>query len=404
MAHHNQVVDTNEQYQANPKVKTTSFIFIGIGLILFAVGAFLSHNSTRILANLLHNSLFFTLITLISVFFISFNYLANAGWSVAIKRIPEAISQVFPIFGVITLCLVLFILWTGRSDIFHWLDKDAVAHDELLKGKSGYLNVPFMSIRFICYFIVWILAAITLRKYSKLEDNMPAGSLKYFKKSRIVGTAFLVFFAVTISTSSWDWLMSIDPHWYSTMYGWYVFASAFVSGMSLIMLVVQYLRAHGYLKNVTDEHVHDIGKFMFAFSIFWTYLWYSQFMLIWYSNNPEETIYFRDRFDHYKVLFFLNLILNFVTPLLILMTRANKRNSGILIFMAIVILCGHWIDFYQMIMPGVIGASWKLGLMEIGLPLVFIGIIINRVFVHLGEVSLFPKNHPYVQESIIHHT
>jgi Ni/Fe-hydrogenase subunit HybB-like protein len=253
------------------------------------------------------------------------------------------------------------------------------------------------------YVIVWSLAAITFRKYSLNEEKMPAGSLKYWRKSTFFSGFFLVFFAVTISTSSWDWLMSIDTKWYSTMYGWYVFVSALVSGISLIMLVIQYLRSQGQLKNITDEHVHDLGKFMFAFSILWTYLWYSQYMLIWYSNNPEETIYFRARMDHYKVLFFINLILNFVSPLLILMTAGNKRKAKIVVFIAAVIILGHWIDFYQMIMPGTIGANWTIGLMEIGLPIFFIGLIINRTFTELEKAPLVPKNHPYLKESMNHH-
>jgi hypothetical protein len=404
MGNHHPVVDLTERYQVTSKVNTASYVLIGLGIALFAAGAFMSGNATRITANLLHNGIFFSLITLVSIFFISFNYMANAGWSVVIKRIPEAISQVFPIFGAILVCIMLYILFAGRDDIFHWLNKEHVAHDELLKGKSSYLNVPFMTFRIITYFTVWTILGMTLYKYSVKEDSMPAGSLKYFKKSRWMAGVFLVFFAVTISTSSWDWLMSIDPHWYSTMYGWYVFASAFVSGMSLTMLIIQYLRSQGHLKNVSDEHVHDLGKFMFAFSVFWTYLWYSQYMLIWYSNNPEETIYFRDRIDHYKVLFVLNLILNFVTPLLVLMTRGNKRNSKIVIFMASVILLGHWIDFYQMIMPGTLGASWSIGPMEIGLPLIFLGILINRVFAQIAKLPLVPQNHPYLNESLGHHT
>jgi hypothetical protein len=332
--------------------------------------------------------------------------MANAGWSVLVKRIPEAISQLVPILAGILLVVISYIVFAKRSDIFMWLDIPAIKNTEareLLMEKTGFLNIPFYMGRILMYVIVWSLAAITFRKYSLNEEKMPAGSLKYWRKSTFFAGFFLVFFAVTISTSSWDWLMSIDTKWYSTMYGWYVFVSALVSGMSLIMLVIQYLRSQGQLKNISDEHVHDLGKFMFAFSILWTYLWYSQYMLIWYSNNPEETIYFRERMDHYKVLFFINLILNFVSPLLILMTAGNKRKAKIVVFIAAVIILGHWIDFYQMIMPGTIGANWTIGLMEIGLPIFFIGLIINRTFTELEKAPLVPKNHPYLKESMNHH-
>ncbi len=407
MGHHHQEFDLNEKYTFSPKLKQLSLILIVVGLVAFAAGAFMSKdNSTRIIADLLQNTVFFTLICLISVFFIAFNYMANAGWSVLIKRIPEAISQMVPIMASILGVLMLYIVFAKRSDIFMWLDISVIKNAEtreLLEAKSGFLNVPFFLVRIAAYVLVWSLCAVTLRKYSLEEEKMPAGSLKYWRKSTYLGGFFLVFFAVTISTSTWDWLMSIDTKWYSTMYGWYVFVSALVSGISMIMLVIQYLRSQGHLKNITDEHVHDLGKFMFAFSIFWTYLWYSQYMLIWYSNNPEETIYFRQRMDHYKVLFFINLILNFVSPLLILMTRGNKRKAKVVVFVAAVIILGHWIDFYQMVMPGTIGNNWTIGLMEIGLPLFYIGLIINRTFTQLEKAPLVPKNHPYLNESLNHH-
>jgi len=407
MGHPNKEFDLNEKYSFSPKLKQLSFILMIIGLVGFAAGAFMSlNNTTRIIADLLHNTIFFTLICLISVFFLAINYMANAGWSVLVKRIPEAISQLVPILAGILLVVISYIVFAKRSDIFMWLDIPAIKNTEareLLMEKTGFLNIPFYMGRILMYVIVWSLAAITFRKYSLNEEKMPAGSLKYWRKSTFFSGFFLVFFAVTISTSSWDWLMSIDTKWYSTMYGWYVFVSALVSGISLIMLVIQYLRSQGQLKNITDEHVHDLGKFMFAFSILWTYLWYSQYMLIWYSNNPEETIYFRARMDHYKVLFFINLILNFVSPLLILMTAGNKRKAKIVVFIAAVIILGHWIDFYQMIMPGTIGANWTIGLMEIGLPIFFIGLIINRTFTELEKAPLVPKNHPYLKESMNHH-
>jgi hypothetical protein len=407
MGHHHKEVDLNDNYTFSPGLKKLSLGLMVGGLLAFIAGAAISGNGTRILADLLHNTIFFTLICLISVFFLSFNYMANAGWSVLVKRVPEAISQTLPYMAGMLALLMLYIVLGKRNDIFVWLNLDAIKNEEvreLLESKSGYLNVPFFIARILIYTGVWSFCAITLRKYSLIEDQQSAGTLKYWKKSTWLSGFFLVFFAVTISTSSWDWLMSIDTKWYSTMFGWYTFVSALVSGISLIMLVIQYLRSQGNLKNVTDEHVHDIGKFMFAFSILWTYLWYSQYMLISYSNNPEETVYFRQRMDHYEVLFFANLIINFVSPLLILMTRGAKRNAKTVIFIGALIIFGHWVDFYQMVMPGTIGNNWNIGLMEIGLPIFFIGLIINRTFTNLEKAPLIPKNHPYLPESIQHFT
>ncbi len=204
--------------------------------------------------------------------------------------------------------------------------------------------------------------------------------------------------------------MSIDAHWYSTMYSWYTFASTFVSGMSLIAIFVVWLKNRGQLEYVTEEHLHDIGKFMFAFSIFWTYLWFSQYMLIWYSNQPEETKYFVERIGTaeksgpYHGIFFLNLVLNFLCPLLILMKRGAKRKWTLVTLMGILIIFGHWIDLYQMIMPGTLHENAQMNLFEFGVPCIFIGIIMWGVGRYLTANSLVPKNHPFLKESMIHHT
>ena len=217
---------------------------------------------------------------------------------------------------------------------------------------------------------------------------------------------FIVLFGLTVgSTMPWLWLMSIDAHWFSTMYSWYTFASTFVSGIALITIFVIYFKNHGELEFVTQEHLQDLGKFMFAFSIFWTYLWFSQYMLIWYANIPEETIYFKIRSQGpYKGLFFLNLVLNFVCPLLILMKKATKRNYTIVTFMCVLIIFGHWIDFYQMVMPGTVKNHPHLSWYEFGIPLGFVGIIMWGVGRFASRIPMTPMNHPFMKESIIHHT
>jgi hypothetical protein len=220
-----------------------------------------------------------------------------------------------------------------------------------------------------------------------------------------------------MSTLPWLWLMSIDAHWYSTMYSWYTFASSWVAGLSLMMLFVVYLKNHGYLEFVNEEHIHDIGKFMFAFSIFWTYLWFSQFMLIWYSNQPEETEYFIDRVGFggkgdgpFRAMFLLNLIINFLAPLLILMRRGSKRNYTVVTLMSVIIIFGHWLDFYQMVTPGPLKALGKDSnpashfIYSLGISAGFLGLVIYLTAKHLTKAPLLPKNHPLVKESIIHHT
>jgi Ni/Fe-hydrogenase subunit HybB-like protein len=235
---------------------------------------------------------------------------------------------------------------------------------------------------------------------------------KYIWKNTVWAAIYLVVFALTVmSTIPWLWLMSIDAHWYSTMYSWYTFASTFVAGMSLICLYFVYLKNNDYLELANEEHLHDIGKFMFAFSIFWTYLWYSQFMLIWYANIPEETIYFKPRAQGpYSGVFWMMFIINFIAPLLILMKRGSKRNYGTITFMAVLILFGHWLDFFQMVFPSPMAdhetgvTHVPLMLYDLAIALGFVGLIMYVTARSLAKYPLLARNHPFVKESVIHHT
>ncbi len=213
-----------------------------------------------------------------------------------------------------------------------------------------------------------------------------------------------------MSTVPWLWLMSIDAHWFSTMYSWYTFASTFVAGMALIALFVVYLKNQGYLEYTNEEHLHDLGKFMFAFSVFWTYLWFSQYMLIWYANIPEETVYFKSRVANdtkvgaYSGIFWFQFLINFLAPLLILMRRGSKRNYTTITIMAIVIIFGHWLDFYQMIFASVLKDHVELGWFDFGVAAGFVGLILFSTARVLSKYPLIAKNHPFIKESIIHHT
>jgi Ni/Fe-hydrogenase subunit HybB-like protein len=198
---------------------------------------------------------------------------------------------------------------------------------------------------------------------------------------------------------SWDWIMSVDPHWYSTLFGWYVFASFFVSGITVIAMTTLYLKSKGYLEQVNTSHIHDLAKFMFGISIFWTYLWFSQFMLIWYSNIPEEVTYFVTRIEHYKLPFFGMLALNFIFPLLILINTDFKRLTWVVVMAGTVILFGHYIDFFNMIMPATVGDQWFIGIPEIGALLFFLGLFIFVVFTTLTKAPLVAKGNPYIEES-----
>jgi len=419
----------DEQFEFTGESKRRLLIGVGVGVALVAIGSYLlasgvgehthevagagdaageGHHykwTTRLWANVWLNAIYFTGASVIGMFFMSYNYLAQAGWTAAFKRIPEALPAYLPYMLVAVLATFFF----AGHDLFHWTnpglyDTASPDYDPVIAGKSGFLNTPFYLIRVVLYFVLWYVLWRVLRGFSLQEDLY--GGTSYYEKSIKYGTAFLVVFAVTSSTSAWDFVMSIDAHWFSTMFGWYTLASWHVTGLAVITLTVVTLKERGYLQIVNDSHLQDLGKFMFAFSIFWTYVWFSQFMLIYYANIPEETIYYRERFSGYggiyKAPFFINILLNFVFPFLVLMTRESKRTYVILKLAAWGIIVGHYFDFYVNIMPGTVGEHGGFGPIEFGMILIFACGFMWSIASQLEKANLIPKNHPMLEESLHH--
>lgn len=361
-------------------------------------------------SNLLVNSFWALALGLGALFFMAVQYAAQVGWSVVILRILEAMTSFIWVPGLVIL-IVILTGWfhIGGNHVYHWMADGIMdpanvdMYDPIIAGKQAYLNGPFFTLRALIYLGGWIGAAMMFRKMSLNSDQPGVDYHQNWVKMRNLGAGFLVFFAVTSSTSAWDWIMSIDTHWFSTLFGWYVFATMFVSALTALMMIILYLKGKGYLAEVNKSHIQDVAKFMFAFSIFWTYLWFSQFMLIWYSNIPEEVTYYMARFGEYKGLFFTMLVMNFVFPILVLMSRDSKRNHGFIFTAGIVILFGHWLDIFIMIMPGTVGSQWSVGLVQIGTMLGFVGLFILTVFRTLSKAPLMPKNHPMYVESTHFH-
>jgi hypothetical protein len=409
-------MSNRENFIVPKRYNTIAIALMILGII--AIGALYAthgaksdpHEKARFWASLLQNSVYFLLVVNASMFFICATTLAWGGWQMAFRRVPEAISACVPVVGVIALVILLAIALGGNDAIYHWVDTHHVEGDHVLNHKKGFLNKGFFAGATILTIILWSLLGWKMRQLSRSLDNNPIptveGRKKYIWNNTVWAAAFIVVFALTVMSSiPWLWLMSIDAHWYSTMYSWYTFASTFVAGMALIALFVVFLKNNGYLEYANNEHLHDIGKFMFAFSIFWTYLWFSQFMLIWYANIPEETVYFKPRAEGiYSGIFWLMFIINFLAPLLILMTRGAKRNYGTITFMALLIIFGHWLDFYQMVFPAVSPDHVPMILYDFGVALGFVGLIMFVVGRSLSKYPLLAKNHPFVKESVIHHT
>ncbi len=275
-------------------------------------------------------------------------------------------------------------------------------YDRLIDGKSAYLNKPFWTIRSLAYLILWVWVAIVLRRYSLREDL--DGTQAWYQKTRTWAAVFLIIWAVTSSTMTWDWVMSLDPHWYSTLFGWYNFISLFIASICTTILILIYLKRQGHMPQLNENHLHDLGKYAFGFSVFWTYLWFSQFMLYWYGNIPEETRWWLDRArTDYRGLFYANLLLNFLFPFLTLMRRDAKRNMTVLTIVAAGLILTHWLDFYMMITPATLGDDWGFGLLEIGMFVAFAGGFLFVVFRELTKAALIPEKHPMYRESLDHH-
>jgi hypothetical protein len=379
-------------FKFGKKLKTYLGIAAGVGLLALLIAVFVQQlPSERIWANLWMNALMFLFLGLGALFFWTVNTLGESTWQINIQRIMESMALTIPF------AIILFIVaFPGLKDLFEWTHTEHL--DKILLKKVAYLNLPFWLIRFVIYFGMWSFFAVYLRKMSVKNDFEPHE--KYLGRLRATSGWFMVFFAISSSMAAWDWLMSIDAHWFSTLYGWYIFSGMFVSAVAVIILITIAFRHFGILPNVNGEHLHDLGKFLFGFSIFWAYLWISQYLLIWYSNIPEETVYYVDRVNNFGTIFYVNVIANFLFPFLALMTRGAKRQPLYLAIVAVIVLMGHYLDLYLAIMPGAVGhETASIGLLEIGLPFFYLAAFLALFFFFFEKAKPVPENHPYFIES-----
>ncbi len=412
------------------RARSISMALIVLGALATLIGIFSdpSPHHQRSWANLLVNAFFFLGIGLGTLFFYALQNATETAWTVLVKRVYEGIIGYLPI-GAIILVVVLLAGSFHLHHIYHWMDGDlyheyvieatgepaesgsvdgAVKnryYDPIIAGKRAYLNQPFFWLRTLVYLGVFLFFANWFRKQSLEMDHLTGEPLVrrhllLYRRSAL----FLVFFAVFSSTLSWDWIMSIDTHWFSTLFGWYVFSGMWVSAMVIALILVLYLKRKGYLPQLNNSHVHDMGKWVFAVSFLWSYLWFSQFMLIWYSNIPEEVTYFTTRINNYPGLLWTIFGINFAVPMVLLMSRDAKRNPRFLILVGAIIIIGHWLDTLMMVMPGSVGHDFHgVGLLEAGMFTLFLGGFMYTVLTTLTKAPLTPVNHPFLEESIHHH-
>ena len=361
--------------------------------ILSGIGYFI--DSAQFFMSYLVAWIFWVSIGLGALFFVMLNHLTGAVWSVVLRRLTESVMIALPFMAILFIPLIF-----GLNDMYHWTHQDVVAKDVILSQKTGYLNVPFFLIRTAVYFIAWFLIARKLYKTSIAQDTNPA--TEQIKQMRRVSGPGMVVFALTTSFAGFDWLMSLDAHWYSTIFGVYFFGGGLLSVLAALTLIGIYLRKKGILNEIiTIEHYHDLGKLMFAFTIFWGYIAFSQYFLIWYANIPEETIWYQHRWaGNWKILSMTLVFGHFTIPFLVLMTRAAKRSFTLLTIISIWLLVMHWIDLYWIAMPTYAHHGFHLSWMDLTLFIGIGGVFLGIFWKYLSSNALVPLNDSTLPESI----
>lgn len=370
-----------------------------LGLVVFIAGLLTDPVVTW--GSYLSACYYFLSLSIGAAFFHSIQSITQSGWSSGFQRIPEAMMAYVPVAAVSFL-----LIYFGMHNLYHWAHEDVVAGDAVLQHKSPFLNVPFFIIRMIVIFALWIVFTIIIRRNSRQEDLFdPAdrkGILTHFNRSELYSKIFIFIFAITFSLAAFDWIMSIEPHWYSTVFAFKNVAAAFLHGVSIIALIVFILHRRGYFPFLNEYHLHDFARYIFILSIIWGYLWFAQFIIIWYGNIPEETAFYFYRFQKgWKIMFYLQIILNWGVPFLILLPVKTSRNIKIITAVIIVLIIGQYVDLLVEIMP-TLTDKLKLGWIEIGLFIGFAGLFAFVVGTALSKSKLIPQNHPYLQESIEH--
>jgi len=380
---------------------STTFRIITLSLILIGTGTFIAglfSDPQRTWANYLIVNYYFLSLAMGGAFFFVLQSISQSGWSSAFKRIPEAMMAYIPFAAVFFL-----LLYFGMHHLYHWSQSQAVASDPILLHKSAFLNTPFFILRMIICFTLWIFFARKLRILSLREDiTDPDKIMVLFSKSELYSKIFIFIFAITFSLSAIDWIMSIDAHWYSTIFALKNLVAAFLHGVSILVLIVFILYKRGYFPFLNKYHLHDFSRYLFMLSIVWGYFWFVQFMIIWYGNIPEETVYYYVRWkEGWKVLFFLEIGLNWTIPFLILLPVKSSRNMTVIAVVIFFLIIGQYLDLFVQVIPGTTGLL-KFGWIEAGLLLGYIGLFALVVATALSKAKIIPTNHPYLVESLNH--
>ncbi|MBZ5522529.1 MAG: hypothetical protein LAP21_09845 [Acidobacteriia bacterium] len=390
---------SNNQYppEISSRSRMIAICLVALGALTAVYGVFTAPE--RVWPNLLLNGVFFSSLAVSAMFFLATQRLTGARWSASLRRIPEAFIPALPVAAVL-----MMVLYFGWHTLYPWSRAGAFAHDPAIAGRSHYLQGPWVFARMAGVFAAWILFAWFFRRTSWHQDRHPELSLMLHQRLNRYSVLFVLVFAVSFSIGAFDWLISLDPGWFSTMFAVYVFAGTFVQGIAAVTLAVVLLKDTPLLRDfITPHQLHDLGKMLFAFSTFWAYIWTCQYLLIWYGNIPDEISHYLKRTSGpWLYLFALNLIVNWIVPFLALVSVAAKRNPQTLKIVSLLLLAGHWLDLYLLIMPETWSAP-KMGLFEVVIAAGYMSLL-YLVFAHsLRQSPLVPLNDPILAYERLHH-
>lgn len=367
-----------------------------IGALIFVLGLFIAPQ--RAWSGYLMAFVYFVGLGLAGGLFLSILTLSSARWAVVMRRIPEAMTASLPYafgFGLLLVC--------GVSSIYEWSHSSVVENDELLQGKAAYLNFGFFLVRMVGFFLLWIWLTRGMVSASRRQDH---GDDESVKRARFKYAAlFLPIFGVTFSLASVDWIQSLEPHWFSTIFALITLSSVATSGLAACILLVVYLRRRGALRGIVSEnHLDDLGKIGIAFALFWGYIWFCQYMLIWYTNMPEETPYYAMRHQgRWQILTWVNITLNWAVPFFVLMPKAARRSAAVLSRVAVVMLLGQALNLYIMVAPPLLHSEPVYGIWELGPMVGGIAFFFWCTLRGLGQAPIVPAGDRYLEESLHHH-
>ncbi|TVR42164.1 MAG: quinol:cytochrome C oxidoreductase [Bacteroidia bacterium] len=381
-------------YKPSTLIKALSGVLILIGVLAVIYG--FTSDPARTWSNMLINNMYFITLAIGALLFYSMQYITDSAWSALFQRVPLAIGAFLPIGAVLML-----LLYFGLPDIYEWALPGITETDKLIAHKEPFLNLPFFMTRMVVYFTMWIALFVVLRKIASKEDS--SGGMDPFIKSRYYSKVFIFVAAISFSLAAKDWIMTIDSHWYSTLFGFRAAVTSIYYAVAVIILIILYLNKLGYFPQLNTAHRNDLARYLFRFSIVFGYLWFMQFLIIWYANIPELTAYYYPRFlGEWQVLFYAELLINFAIPFIVMMSDVVGRNKIVMPTISIILLIGLWVSLFLQVMPGSTG-ELQFGFIETGMWLGYAGLFIFAVFTALSGLNLLPKNHPQLEESIHHH-